>query len=109
MPLRIQHVASEIAPLALPLAAVEWLYEHKHLKPHPAVFELSVRAAGVPAEQCLVMGNKESNDIEPALAMGMRAILVHPDDPPPTSTRAEAVAPDLWACAKVLKAMLLES
>ena len=77
-----------------------------HLKPHPAVFELSVRAAGVPAEQCVVIGNKESNDIEPALAMGMRAILVHPDDPPPTSSKADLVAPDLWECAKALKAML---
>src|SRR5439155_1650111 len=55
-----------------------------HLKLHPAVFELSVRAAGVPAEQCVVIGNKESNDIEPGLAMGMRAILVHHADPPPS-------------------------
>jgi FMN phosphatase YigB (HAD superfamily) len=77
-----------------------------HLKPHRAVFELSVRAAKVPAEQCVVIGNKESNDVEPALAMGMRAILVYPDDPPPTSTKAHAVAPDLWECAKALKVML---
>jgi putative hydrolase of the HAD superfamily len=77
-----------------------------HLKPHLAVFELSVRAAEVPPERCVVIGNKESNDVEPALAMGMRAILVHPDDPPPTSTRAHAVAPDLWECAKALRFML---
>ena len=77
-----------------------------HLKPHPAVFEMSVRAAGVAAHECVVIGNKEVNDIEPALAMGMRAILVYPDDPPPESTRADAVAPDLWECARVLKAML---
>src|SRR5204863_71224 len=37
---------------------------------------------------------------------GMRAILVHPDDPPPTSSKADLVAPDLWECAKALKAML---
>jgi hypothetical protein len=36
----------------------------------------------------------------------MRAILVYPDDPPPTSSRADAVAPDLWECALALKAML---
>ena len=77
-----------------------------HLKPHPAVFELSVRAAGVPAEQCVMIGNKEANDVEPALALGMRAILVYPDDPPPASSRAHAVAPDLWECARALKAML---
>ncbi|HZQ48917.1 MAG TPA: HAD family hydrolase [Candidatus Dormibacteraeota bacterium] len=77
-----------------------------HLKPHPAVFELAVRAAGVRAEDCVVIGNKERNDVEPALAMGMKAILVYPDDPPPTSTKADAVAADLQECARVLRAML---
>lgn len=77
-----------------------------HLKPHPAVFEMAMRVAGVPAGRCVVIGNREENDIEPALALGMRAILVYPDDPEPTSSRAHAVAPDLWACARALKAML---
>jgi HAD superfamily hydrolase (TIGR01509 family) len=77
-----------------------------HLKPHPAVFEMALRWSGVPAGQCVVIGNREENDIEPALALGMWTILVHPDDAPPASTRAHAVAPDLWACAKALKAML---
>lgn len=77
-----------------------------HLKPHPAVFELAMRAGGAPADHCVVIGNKEDNDIEPALALGMRAILVHPDDPAPTFSKADAVAPDLWACAQALKAML---
>ena len=77
-----------------------------HLKPHPAVFEMAMRAGGAPAGRCVVIGNKESNDIEPALALGMRTILVHPDDPVPASSRAHAVAPDLWACAQALKAML---
>ena len=80
-----------------------------HLKPHPAVFELAMRAAGADAESCVYIGNKEDNDIEPALALGMRTILVHPDDPLPTSSRAHAVAPDLWTCAQTLKAMLGES
>ena len=80
-----------------------------HLKPHPAVFEMAMRAGGAPADRCVVIGNKETNDIEPALALGMRAILVHPDDPTPVSSRAHAVAPDLWACASVLKAMLAAS
>jgi HAD superfamily hydrolase (TIGR01509 family) len=77
-----------------------------HLKPHPAVFELSARAAGVAAEECVVIGNRERNDVEPAVAMGMKAILVYPDDPPPEATKAHAVAPDLWECARVLRAML---
>lgn len=77
-----------------------------HLKPHPALFEMAMRAGGAPAARCVVIGNKEANDIEPALALGMRTILVHPDDPVPTFSRAHAVAPDLWACAQALKAML---
>ncbi len=76
------------------------------LKPHPAVFELSVRAAGVPASDCIFIGNSEVNDIVPAHAMGMRSILVHPDDPPPATTVADAVAPDLWKCAEALRFML---
>jgi FMN phosphatase YigB (HAD superfamily) len=79
-----------------------------HLKPHPAVFEMAMQAAGAPAARCVVIGNKEENDIVPALALGMRTILVHPDDPAPASSRAHAVAPDLWACAHALKAMLGE-
>ncbi len=80
-----------------------------HLKPHPAVFEMAMRAGGAPAERCVVIGNKEENDVEPALALGMRAILVYPDDPVPASSRAHAIAPDLWACAQALKAMLGEA
>jgi FMN phosphatase YigB (HAD superfamily) len=77
-----------------------------HLKPHPAVFEMAIRWAGSPPDRCVVIGNKEENDILPALALGMRTILVHPDDPVPESSRADAVAPDLWACAQALRLML---
>ena len=77
-----------------------------HLKPHPAVFEMALRWSGAPPDRCVVIGNKEANDVEPALALGMHAILVHPDDPKPERSRADAVAPDLWACAQVLRDML---
>src|ERR1700730_11923155 len=77
-----------------------------HLKPHPAVFEMAMRAGGAPADRCVVIGNKEENDIEPALWLGMRTILVHPDDPVPASSQAHAVAPDLWACAQALQTMV---
>ncbi|HEV1991237.1 MAG TPA: HAD family hydrolase [Candidatus Dormibacteraeota bacterium] len=77
-----------------------------HLKPHPAVFEMAMRVAKTPAERCVVIGNREENDIEPALALGMWTILVYPDDPKPASSRAHVVAPDLWECAKAVKTML---
>ncbi len=77
-----------------------------HLKPHPAVFEMAMRWAGVNADRCVVIGNREENDIVPALALGMWTILVHPDDPKPAVSRAHAVAPDLPACVRVLRNML---
>ena len=77
-----------------------------HLKPHPAVFEMAMRWAGAPPDRCVVIGNREENDIAPALALGMRTILVYPDDPAPTASRAHVVAPDLWACASSLRVML---
>jgi FMN phosphatase YigB (HAD superfamily) len=77
-----------------------------HLKPHPAVFEMAMHVTETLAERCVVIGNREENDIEPALALGMRTILVYPDDPKPASSRAHMVAPDLWECAKAVKTML---
>lgn len=77
-----------------------------HVKPHPAVFEMAMRWAGVTADRCVVIGNREENDIGPAAALGMHTILVHPDDPKPESSRANAVAADLWECARVLRDML---
>ena len=77
-----------------------------HLKPHPAVFELALRWAGVPADHCVVIGNKEANDVAPARALGMHTILVYPDDPKPERSRADAVVPDLWECARALRDML---
>jgi HAD superfamily hydrolase (TIGR01509 family) len=77
-----------------------------HLKPHPAVFEMALRVADTLPARCVFIGNREENDIEPALALGMRTILVYPDDPKPVASRAHAVACDLWECASALKAML---
>ena len=76
-----------------------------HLKPHPAVFEMAMRRAGVSAGRCVVIGNREGNDIEPARALGMRSILVYPDDPAPASSRADAIAANLFECARALREM----
>ena len=76
-----------------------------HLKPHPAVFEMAMRSAQARPERCVVIGNREENDIEPAIALGMRSILVYPDDPRPEATRADVAVPDLWECAEALRRM----
>ncbi len=95
-----------ILGLAEHIDAIVTSVDAGRLKPHPAVFEMAMRWAGVHPEQCVVIGNREENDIEPALKLGMWAILVHPDDPVPASSRAHAVAPDLWTCAQALRTML---
>jgi FMN phosphatase YigB (HAD superfamily) len=77
-----------------------------HLKPHPAVFEMAMRWAGAAPDRCVVIGNREDNDIAPALALGMQTLLVYPDDPEPAQSRAHRVASDLWACADALRDML---
>jgi FMN phosphatase YigB (HAD superfamily) len=92
--------------MAVDIDAIVTSNDAGHLKPHPAVFEMAIRASEADPDRIVVIGNKEENDILPALALGMRTILVHPDDPVPASSRAHAVAPDLWACAQALKAML---
>ena len=92
--------------LAQHIDAIVTSVDAGHLKPHPAVFQMALRWASVPADRCVAIGNREENDIEPARTLGMRTILVHPDDPPPVASRADAVAPDLWACAGALKDML---
>ncbi|MFI5283710.1 MAG: HAD family hydrolase [Candidatus Dormibacterales bacterium] len=77
-----------------------------HLKPHPAVFQKALRWANVSPAACVMIGNSEEKDVEPAITAGMHAILVYPDDPEPLSSRAHATARDLWSCAAALKAML---
>lgn len=44
-------------------------------KPSPVVFEQAVRELGVPFDEIVHVGDRESNDVAGPLAMGMRAIL----------------------------------
>ena len=64
-------------------------------KPHPNFFEAALGAAGAQPAACLMVGNSEPNDIHPAVALGMRAIRVAIEEPPPASSAANAVATDL--------------
>ena len=51
-------------------------YQHGFMKPHPSIFEAALRMVGsVPAEAVMV-GDSLAHDIEGALAIGMRGVLV---------------------------------
>ena len=45
-------------------------------KPDPAIFSLGVKALGLPAEECLVVGDSFGKDIQPALAAGCKAVWI---------------------------------
>src|SRR5437899_7118524 len=47
-----------------------------HLKPHPAVFQMAMQRPGATADRCVVIGNREANDVGPALALHLRPLLV---------------------------------
>jgi HAD superfamily hydrolase (TIGR01549 family) len=54
-------------------------------KPDPGIFQAAVKAAGVPAERCAMVGDRLDNDIVPARRVGMKGIWLlrgeAPDDP----------------------------
>jgi HAD superfamily hydrolase (TIGR01549 family) len=56
-------------------------------KPDPALFELSVRTAGVAPDRAVMVGDRLDYDVRPAKSIGMRAIWVlrgeAPDEPTP--------------------------
>lgn len=66
-------------------------------KPHPIFFQAAIREAGCEPAACVMVGNSEGNDIEPAIALGMRAIWVAIEEPPPASSAAHGVVSSLDA------------
>ena len=49
-----------------------------HWKPSPVIFESALRMLGLPASDCLMIGDDIVRDIEPALRLGMRCFHVQP-------------------------------
>lgn len=45
-------------------------------KPDPEIFRLGVKALGLPAQDCLVVGDSYRKDIEPALKAGCKAVWI---------------------------------
>lgn len=73
-------------------------------KPHPAMFEAGLRAAGVEADRCAMVGNSEDKDVRPARAIGLRVIRVAIEEPLPATTEADAVTDSLDEVASLLAA-----
>ena len=51
-------------------------YQHGFMKPHPSIFEAALRAVDSSPAQAVMVGDSLAHDIEGALAIGMRGVLV---------------------------------
>ncbi|MDB5178243.1 MAG: haloacid dehalogenase, family protein [Patescibacteria group bacterium] len=51
-------------------------YETGHIKPDPAIFQAALERAGVQPHEAAMVGDSLSDDIKPARALGLTAILV---------------------------------
>jgi HAD superfamily hydrolase (TIGR01509 family) len=49
---------------------------HGYMKPHPSIFETALLQAGVTAGESVMVGDSLKADVEGALAVGMRAVLL---------------------------------
>jgi HAD superfamily hydrolase (TIGR01662 family) len=50
--------------------------DHGYMKPHPSIFEEGLRRAGVAAAEAVMVGDSVPHDIQGALRLGMRGILI---------------------------------
>jgi FMN phosphatase YigB (HAD superfamily) len=71
-------------------------------KPHLAMFETGLRLARCAAGECVMIGDSEVKDIQPAVGLGMRALRVAIESPPPASSAAHAVVTTLAQAASIL-------
>jgi putative hydrolase of the HAD superfamily len=47
------------------------------MKPHPSIFRAAMQLAGVQPSDAVMVGDSLRQDVEGALAAGMRAVLLH--------------------------------
>jgi len=64
------------------IAATVSSFEHGYLKPHPSIFSTALSRIGARPGEAVMVGDSVRQDIEGALAAGMRAILLHRGDTP---------------------------
>jgi HAD superfamily hydrolase (TIGR01549 family) len=62
---------------------------HGYMKPHRSIFEAALERAGVAAGQSIMVGDSLKADIEGALAVGMRAVLLRRSGEVPQNLPAE--------------------
>jgi putative hydrolase of the HAD superfamily len=56
---------------------------HGYMKPHASIFSAALQLVGVEPPDAVMVGDSLRHDIEGALRVGMRAVLLHRGDAPP--------------------------
>jgi HAD superfamily hydrolase (TIGR01549 family) len=64
--------------------------EHGYMKPHPSIFKAALDLVDVAADEAVMVGDAVRHDIDGALGVGMRAVLLHRGPVP--HPREEALA-----------------
>lgn len=75
-------------------------------KPSREIFRIAMHVAGAEPEATLMIGDSEERDVIPAIALGMKAMLVSIEEPAPPSTRATASATSLTEAKELLEQMV---
>jgi FMN phosphatase YigB (HAD superfamily) len=75
-------------------------------KPSREIFQVAMRVAGAEAAAMVMIGDSEERDVIPAVALGMNALLVSVEHPPPPSTKATASAASLIEAKELLEQMV---
>jgi hypothetical protein len=75
--------------------------DHGFMKPNPSIFRAALALLDVEPEGAVMVGDSVAQDVNGALGIGMRAVLLHrADNPHPQTSELEAVAsPSFGRCA----------
>jgi FMN phosphatase YigB (HAD superfamily) len=71
-------------------------------KPHPAMFDTALALVGADPERCVMIGNSETSDVEPARRLGMRTMRIAIEEPLPACSEADFVTDSLTAAGRVI-------
>jgi len=74
-----------------------------HRKPHAAVFAAALGLAGCPPDRCVMVGDSEACDVEPARRLGMRTVRVAVEQPAPVTSAADVVTGSLGDVARLIR------
>ncbi|MDP9234382.1 MAG: HAD family hydrolase [Actinomycetota bacterium] len=75
-------------------------------KPSREIFKIAMHVAGAEAGAIVTIGDSEERDIIPAVALGMKALLVSIEEAAPRATRATASATSLTEAKELLEQMV---